>query len=338
MKLLRDIPTKNFIAIDIETVRIAENFSDLSEDWQSAWEYKCKQDGKIPDFHELSEAWEKVSSLWAEFSKVCAVSLAYMSESTGGLVCVELFGDDEADILRNLATTLDKLVARNKDFRLVGHAAKFFDYPFLSKRYVINRIEIPTILDTAHLKPWESKNLCSNTDIWKMGGTGAGSSLQALCTALGLPISKVDLVGDEVGNSYYNGEYERIGRYCSLDTIATFNVIRRIKGEFTFEFDDVQYWGDAVKSKSVKPNDAIAKEMAYEKPILEEFYKAEYIDESKKEQLKKLVNKKKLTKKDKVILQDMLTCLYIDNTMFKSDKPKLVEDKKLEIDEFVKSL
>lgn len=38
-----------------------------------------------------------------------------------------------------------------------------------------------------------------------MGGTGSGSSLQALCTVLGIPVSKVDLVGDEVGAVYFEG-------------------------------------------------------------------------------------------------------------------------------------
>jgi len=235
MQLLNTISTSNIFAIDIETVRIAENYLDLSDDYQSAWEYKNKQDGKVPSLDELEDLWTRTSALYAEFSKVCAVSVAFMDKNGEKLYVTEIFGDNEIDILNALKTTLDKIDAASNKNRLVGHAAKYFDFPFLCKRYVINGMTIPSILDTAHLKPWESKNLCTNQDIWKMGGTGPGSSLQALCVCLGVPISKVDLVGDEVGSAYYKGEYERIGKYCSLDAVATFNIVRRVKGESIFK-------------------------------------------------------------------------------------------------------
>lgn len=236
MRLLKSIPTNFIVALDIETVRIEDRFEDLSEEWQSAWEYKNKQDGEIPDFETLSELWVKKASLYAEFSKVCAVSLVFLNGEEA--MCKEFYGLDEKIILEGLGKYLDRIESKNSSYRLVGHAAKFFDYPFVCKRYLINNMEIPIILDTAHLKPWEQKNLCTN-EIWRAGGTGAGSSLQALCTALGLPVSKVDLVGDEVGKAFYNKEYKRIATYCTYDTIAVMNVVRRIKGEPLFEFNDV---------------------------------------------------------------------------------------------------
>ena len=177
MKLLRDIPTRHFVAIDIETVRIVEKYEDLSDEWKSAWEYKNKQSGEVPFFEELSDSWEKTASLYAEFSKVCAVSVTFLSKNEDKLLCKEFFGTEEGVLLSQLGDFLNQISGSSKDFRLVGHAAKYFDYPFLCKRYIINSIVIPTLLDTAHLKPWESRNLCTNADIWKMGGTGAGSSL-----------------------------------------------------------------------------------------------------------------------------------------------------------------
>ena len=101
-------------------------------------------------------------------------------------------------------------------------------------------MEIPSILDTSDLKPWEQINLCTN-DLWKMGGTGTGGSLLAVCNALQIPISKIDLVGDEVGQSYFNSEYEKIGRYCSHDAVATFNIFRKFKKEHIFEGELFDY-------------------------------------------------------------------------------------------------
>jgi hypothetical protein len=346
MKLLRDIPTRHFVAIDIETVRIVEKYEDLSDDWKSAWEYKNKQSGEVPFFEELSDSWEKTASLYAEFSKICAVSVTFLSKSEDKLLCKEFFGTDEAVLLSQLGEFLNQISGSSKDFRLVGHAAKYFDYPFLCKRYIINSLVIPTLLDTAHLKPWESRNLCTNADIWKMGGTGAGSSLQALCTSLAIPISKVDLVGDEVGNAYYRGEVERIAHYCSLDTIATFNVIRRIKGEKIFQFDEVSYLDRKEKSNVAKPVDkkkAVAKkepeDVLFEKlPILHRILNATEILPETKQELEALLKKKKLTKKDRVIVEDILVNLYINTEMFKSDNPLQQEAKRAEIQDILNKI
>jgi hypothetical protein len=345
MKLLRDIPTRHFVAIDIETVRIVEKYEDLSDEWKSAWEYKNKQSGEVPFFEELSDSWEKTASLYAEFSKVCAVSITFLSKNEDKLLCKEFFGTDEAVLLSELGDFLNQISGSSKDFRLVGHAAKYFDYPFLCKRYIINSLAIPTLLDTAHLKPWESRNLCTNADIWKMGGTGAGSSLQALCTSLAIPISKVDLVGDEVGNAYYRGEVERIAHYCSLDTIATFNVIRRIKGERIFQFDEVSYLDRKEKSNVAQPVDSTdtskkePEDVLFEKlPVLHKIMNATEILPETRQELEALLKKKKLTKKDRVIVEDILVNLYVNSEMFKSDKPEVKESKKAEIKEILDSI
>ena len=318
MKLLRDIPTKHFVGIDIETVRIVEKYEDLSPEWQSAWEYKNKQAGEVPFFEELADSWEKMASLYAEFSKVCAVSLVFMIGDDKAKY-KEFYGEDEAVLLTDLRNFLQRMSdgADGKNYRLLGHAAKYFDYPFLCKRFVINGIQIPVLLDTAHQKPWESRNMCTNADIWKMGGSGAGSSLQALCTALNIPISKVDLVGDEVGNAYYRGEVERIAKYCTLDTIATFNVVRRIKGEKVFQFDEVTAVKESTAPKEevklVPKKNTIAKavdtkveevdtrepeDILFEKlPILHKLVNATEILPETKQELTDLLKKKKMVNK-----------------------------------------
>lgn len=242
MKVLSQIQSEHVIAIDIETVRVCDKFDTAPEGYKEAWSYKNKQEGVIPDYEKLEQMWEMNTALYAEFSKVCAVSIAFMHQ--GELYCKEFYGVDEKAVLEQLADSLDKIVMKGKEegitYRLVGHSAKFFDYPFLSKRYIINEMDIPLMLDSTNLKPWETTNLCTN-ELWKVGGLGAGSSLQALCNVLNIPVSKTDLVGDEVGQSYFKDEHERISRYCSQDSVATFNIFRKFKKESIFAFEDVKY-------------------------------------------------------------------------------------------------
>lgn len=238
MKAISQINSADLLTIDIEVVRLSKDFSTLPENFRSAWSYKLKNEGEMPSEEELSDKWDKMASLYAEFAKVCAISLTYLKD--GVLKCKSYYGADEKEILSNFAKDLNLFKKHNPNYRLLGHAAKYYDYPILCKRYIINGIDIPEILDESGAKPWEMKNMDTN-DLWKSFGTGPGSSLQALCTVLNIPISKVDLVGDEVGEAYFRGELERISEYCSLDTIATFNVFRFFKKEPTFSFDEVIY-------------------------------------------------------------------------------------------------
>jgi 3'-5' exonuclease len=160
------------------------------------------------------------------------------------LKCKEIWSEtgDELEILATFGVFINKAFEYNSSYRLIGHAAKYFDYGYICKRFVINGLRLPRILDTAHLKPWDTKNLCTNKDIWKMGFDGPGSSLIALCVALQIPITKGDIDGSQVGEAYYKGEYQRIGKYCSLDAIAVINIVRKIKQEPIFQFEDVIYY------------------------------------------------------------------------------------------------
>lgn len=238
MRAISQINSADLLTIDIEVVRISEDFSKLPEEFRSGWSHKLKHEGEMPDEDVLAEKWEKMASLYAEFSKVCAISITYLKDDV--LKCKSYHGTDEKEILLNFAKDLNIFQKHNPRYRLLGHAAKYYDYPVLCKRYIINGIDIPSILDESGSKPWEMKNMDTN-DLWKSFGTGPGSSLQALCTVLNIPISKVDLVGDEVGEAYFKGELTRIADYCSLDTIATFNVFRFFKKESIFSFEEVVY-------------------------------------------------------------------------------------------------
>lgn len=271
MKAIEFIDASYVIGIDIETVRLTEKFDDLPEHLQSAWEYKHKQDGVVPAWEELAALWEKNASLYAEFSKVCAVSLV-LARSGKAPKCKQYVSDNELMILKTLANDLNSYAKADSRYTLIGHSAKFFDYPFLFKRYIINGLQVPGLLDTSAQKPWESKLLCTN-ELWKSAGAfnTPGSSLQALCAALNVPTSKVDLVGDQVGKAFFEGELIRIADYCNLDAIACLNVFRKFKRLETFEFDEVEY---ANKNEVLEPV-----------PFLTQIHKTKILTQEQAEQI-----------------------------------------------------
>lgn len=300
MKILDNIKSEDIISLDIETTRVEEHFENLSEGYREAFAYKNKQDGKVPTEQELSDLWERTSSLYPEFSKICAISLSFLH--AGKLYCKEFYGPNEKKLLEMVATTLQNITVKGSNekikYRLLGHASKYFDYPFMCKRYMINQMDIPDILDTSHLKVWDQTNLDSN-ELYRMGGTGPGSSLQALCNVLDVPISKVDLVGDEVAKVYFQGGYARIGRYCSYDTVATFNVFRRFKKEPIFQFDEVEY-------KSYSTEDETPIEKAEKLPLLQRIFNNKNITNEDRTEVLTLLKKKRLPKKDKDIIMEII--------------------------------
>jgi hypothetical protein len=322
MRQLAGIDTKYVVAIDIETVRLEDKFQDVPELYQNAWEYKNKQNGEIPDQDELADLWIKQASLYAEFSKVCAVSMAFLDTSGNKLVCKGIASTNEYGLLVELANFLNR-IGKNPLYRLAGHASFYFDFPFLTKRYVINGIAVPKILDETNAKPWEKMNLDTNV-IWKCGGTGPGSSLQALCVVLDVPISKVDMVGDEVGKEYFKGNIEGIGSYCDKDAIATFNVIRRLKAEDIFQYEEVIYMSTP-EEEEVEAEELNALEVLLDTGVLSDDVKMG---------LSSMINPDEVTEEDVLNLKKIIVAHYLVKTDKVADKKR----KHKEIDEFVDTL
>lgn len=327
MNILSNVEIRYIVAIDIETVRISEDFGDLSEDYQTAWEYKHKHEGEIPVQEELSDLWRKQASLYAEFSKICAVSVVFLDKSGEKLICKGIVNNDEKIILEELSNLLNKISDGSPKFRLAGHASNWFDFPFLCKRYIINQIEIPRILDDTDKKPWETLNIDTNS-LWKMGKQGPGSSLQALCVSLGIPTSKADMVGDEVGREFFKGNLEGIKEYCNKDAIATFNILRRFKYQNIFMFEDVHYLDDSIDTNDSIQNDGILNILAMTK---------DFSSDVKNGIREKLINKKVL-KKEWSIIEDIVYNIYVNNEMFKSDSEDVANQKRAEVEAFFKEL
>jgi len=293
MKALRHVNTENIIALDIETVRISPDFKTLNNLYQQAWEYKNKNDGEIPSKEKSEDLWQKQAALYPEFSKICAVSVAYNYK--GELHCRNFASYSEVALLRDLAAFLNK-VNEKGNYTLCGHAMLYFDIPFLCKRFLINSLEIPGILDESDSKPWEKKILDTNV-LWKSFGTGSGSSLFALCVALDVEISKVDLVGDEVGKAYYEGKLEKIASYCGLDAIATYNVLRRLKLETVFAQADVIY---DTKGELIEPV-----------PLIEAIKNTGNITKGQEDELQAYIDK--LGEGDKEIIRLILRAAVVDD-------------------------
>ena len=222
--MLQNINPGDILFLDIETVPVAPSFSRLDPKLQSFWEKKSRH------FRQAEQTAEEVfdrAGIYSEFGKIICISVGFIKEKNPfHLRLKSFYGDNEINILKDFATLLNRF-SKSREIILCAHNGKEFDYPFIARRMIINRIVVPEILDTAGKKPWEVK-LLDTMDLWKFGDFKSFTSLDLLTTVLGIPSPKDEIDGSMVAGLYYDeGDLGRIVQYCEKDVTAVARVLLR---------------------------------------------------------------------------------------------------------------
>jgi 3'-5' exonuclease len=216
---------KNILVLDIETVRGKKTYSELSPEMLKSWEHKAES-VKIKD-EDSENPWTAEmkyldrAAIFAEFGRVVCVSVGFISwEGEEAQIRVKSFADtDEAVLLQNFKQMLES--PRLQGWKLCAHNGKEFDFPYLCRRFLINQIPIPSILQMQGKKPWET-SFIDTMELWKFGDFKNYTKLELLCAVFGIPSPKSDMDGSMVGEVFWEqGDNERIARYCEEDVIAT---------------------------------------------------------------------------------------------------------------------
>jgi DNA polymerase elongation subunit (family B) len=221
--------------VDIETASTYPNFFDMPEDGQAAFKKKMKNKlGVHPaPYFTIDQAFAE-APLFAEFAKIICVGIGSMvidpkhpdddGKTDATSIHCKGFVGEEIDILRSFSAAIDKA---NPDL-LCSHNGKYFDYPFLARRYMVNRLPIPPLLNTEGQKPWEVR-LLDTADIWRFGDSKYYASLISLAFAFGVQSPKGDMDGSQVGAAFREGRIEDIKQYCLRDVVALINVYRSMR-------------------------------------------------------------------------------------------------------------
>ena len=220
---------KNILFLDIETVPEFENWNDVSTDLQELFDkktsYQRKEEISAEDFYERA-------GIWAEFGKIICISVGYFveKEKQKQLRITSFFGDDEHKILVDFKELLD-IHFNGQNHVLCAHNGKEFDFPFIARRMIVQRIDLPKKLNLFGKKPWEIPHL-DTMELWKFGDYKHYSSLKLLTSILGIPSPKDDIDGSEVASVYYKEKnLDRIVKYCEKDTIAVAQLLLRFNNE-----------------------------------------------------------------------------------------------------------
>jgi hypothetical protein len=228
---------KNILFLDIETVPEFENWSQLSEEQQALFSkkthYQRKEDFTPAAFYERA-------GIWAEFGKIVCISVGYFIETDTKrqFRVTSFFGDDESKILIDFKELLHTHFSQQYKI-LCAHNGKEFDFPFIARRMIVHKIELPEKLNLFGKKPWEVKHL-DTLQMWKFGDYKHYTSLKLLTSILGVPSPKDDIDGSEVAKVYYQEKnMDRIVKYCEKDTIAVAQILLRFNNDELLKDSDI---------------------------------------------------------------------------------------------------
>lgn len=234
--MIHKIRLEHILFLDIETVPETENYNALDAEMKALWELKTQYQRKgefTPD-----EFYDR-AGIWAEFGKIVCISAGYFTFK-GDIrhFRVTSFFGDEKQILIDFSNLLNNHFNQPQHV-LCGHNAKEFDIPFIARRMIINQVVIPNKLDLFGKKPWEVPHL-DTLELWKFGDYKHFTSLKLLTKVLGIPSSKGDIDGSQVGHVFYvEKDIDRIVTYCEKDTIAVAQVFLRLRREELLIDDEI---------------------------------------------------------------------------------------------------
>lgn len=221
------------LVIDIETVPCVKGWNDLPTALQQHWLKKMEH---LPLTEEEKKdpatCFETRAGIYAEFGKVVCIGMGLFTSDKDKplkLRLKALSNRDEKALLAEFNQTLKAFLNIQKDLVFCGHNIKEFDIPYLCRRYLIQGLPVPEVMQFGGLKPWQVP-LEDTLHLWRFGDYKHYTSLDLLATVLDVPSSKTDMDGSQVGPAYWQEDrLEEIAAYCLRDIHTTALVYLKLK-------------------------------------------------------------------------------------------------------------
>jgi len=233
---LRDI-----LFLDIETVACTDNFNSLTDRLRVQWGrkasfFKQRQEGQTDE-----DMFQDRAGIYAEFGKIIVIGVGKYTENEKGelgLKTRSLYSHDEKKLLTEFKALIEKMDVGTK---FCAHNGKEFDFPYLSRRMLVNGLALPSALNLAGKKSWEVPHL-DTMEMWKFGDYKHYTSLDLLATLFDIPTSKGVMDGSMVNNVYYKQkDLQKIAAYCTNDVVAVAQLYLKMKGLAIIPEEGIQF-------------------------------------------------------------------------------------------------
>ena len=234
--MLDSIIPENILFLDIETVPEYIDFQSAPDHFRKLWEKKAERLRHTDD--ETADSLYARAGIYAEFGKIICISVGILNKSE--LRIKSFFGHNEKELLLAFADLLNGHYMK-PEHNLCAHNGKEFDFPYIARRMLINKVKLPKILDISGRKPWEV-SFIDTMELWKFGDFKNFTSLELLAAVFNIPSPKDDIAGSEVHNVYWvDDDLPRIVTYCQKDVITIVQLYRCFRGEALLPEQSVSY-------------------------------------------------------------------------------------------------
>ena len=229
-----NIDIKNILFLDIETVPMCAEYSQLSDRFKKLWDKKSDRLAKKED--DTPEKLFERAGIYSEFGRIICISVGFVKDNK--LRLKSFFSHNEKELLTDFVSLCNNHYNKEKNL-LCGHNAKEFDFPYIARRILVNNLKIPDILNIAGKKPWQVAHL-DTMHLWRFGDYKNYTSLELLTAIFDIPTPKDDIDGSQVANVYWKeNDIERIARYCEKDVTAVVQLFLKYQGKPLIEQEDI---------------------------------------------------------------------------------------------------
>jgi predicted PolB exonuclease-like 3'-5' exonuclease len=227
--MLDELKSGNILFLDIETVPLFPTYHEMPENLRMLWDKKAsylKHESETP-----AELYHR-AGIYAEFGKIICISTGMfgLQEEKKVFRVKSYYDDEEKVILSGFAEMLSR-ISQKREIELCAHNGREFDFPYLSRRMLINGIKLPALLDTAGKRPWEIRHI-DTMELWKFGDYKHYTSLDLLAAVFGISSPKSGMEGSQVAAAYWEEkDIKKIVAYCRQDVITVAMIFLKYRGE-----------------------------------------------------------------------------------------------------------
>jgi predicted PolB exonuclease-like 3'-5' exonuclease len=223
------IDLKNLLVLDIETVSGFQDYDQLNDRFKKQWDRKAAFLKNEDQLSSQALYYEK-AAIYAEFGKIVCIAVGIFTRGSGDQMALRVkafAGHDEKLVLEGFKELIEVKLDK-ENLVLCAHNGKEFDFPYLCRRYLVNEIEIPSILQIAGKKPWEVPHV-DTMEMWKFGDRKSYTSLDLLASLFNIESSKGEMDGSVVNSVYYEEQdLKKIEEYCKQDVVVTANLYLKL--------------------------------------------------------------------------------------------------------------
>lgn len=179
-----------------------------------------KKERKQKSFLFLQEKyWDKLNFM-PEFNKILCISVGFMNDTE---VITRSYHWDENEVI-------NKFFEAIKWREIAGFNIKWFDIPFIIKRALFHKIEIPSCLKFYWKKPREMEYIIDLQEIYKSWVFSSFSNLDLVCKFLWITSPKEEWIDwSQVQRFYDLWKEKEIFEYCERDVKATIELYNYFK-------------------------------------------------------------------------------------------------------------